>query len=308
MKEISWILFVLSISLVTGCQHFIVDGTIGDDTNSGEDPDHPFKTIQRCVDELVLRNNPGDQCQIREGRYHEEVYVNGLLGTEAEQIVIKGYLDERPIIDGTVPIQPDYWDFDEDTGICSATIDNDIFALFFDDDLMTAARWPNALWSDKTCFDNRFWGKCDRHSVNGFIIDDGVSGLAESGINATGSMGVLNIGSFNTYARPILFHEPGSNNFTYNHTMGEVHWTNNHDQYYFEASLQLLDIPEEWFYDMYTKKLYFIPPSIASGMCPDSESTSLRGRVVDYGMEVTNSSWVTVANMTFHSSSLNAHS
>jgi len=305
MKLTCWLFLSIYISLGRGSKHYIVDGIKGDDSNHGENPSHPFKTIQQCVDTLVQQGNPGDQCQIREGRYHEEVYVNGLKGTEDKQFVIKGYLDERPIIDGTVPIQPDHWDFDKDTGICSATIDNDIFALLLDDDLMTSARWPNALWSDKTSFNNSFWGKCDKHSEYGHLIDNGDAGLAESGINATGAMGILNIGSFNTYASPILLHEPGTNNFTYNHTMGEVHWTPSHNQYYFEASLHLLDNPEEWFYDMHSKMLYFMPPN---GICPDPDSTSLRGRTIDYGFEMTNSSWTIVSNMTFIASSLKAHS
>ena len=33
----------------------------------------------------------------------------------------------------------------------------DIFALFHNEDLLTAARWPDALWSEKTVFNNSFW-------------------------------------------------------------------------------------------------------------------------------------------------------
>ena len=58
-----------------------------------------------------------------------------------------------------MPIQPKEWDFDPKTGICSAAIEEDIFALLLDDQLLTPARWPNALWEDKTVFDNRYWDK-----------------------------------------------------------------------------------------------------------------------------------------------------
>ena len=48
-----------------GAKIYIVDGKIGNDDNSGDDVDLPFKTIQHCVDVL---KNPGDECQIRSGR------------------------------------------------------------------------------------------------------------------------------------------------------------------------------------------------------------------------------------------------
>ena len=188
---------------------------------------------------------------------------------------------------------------------CSAEIQEDIFALLIDDQLLTAARWPNALWSDKTVFNNSFWGKCDETSEFGNIIDDGSQGLAESGINATGAMAVLNIGSFDTFVRPVLQHEPGSASFSYNHDMGDIHWVAKHNQYYFEASLALLDNPGEWFYDVETKTLHLIPPS---GDCPEIERTSLRGRTIDYSVTITNTTGLTIANMTFLASTINAYS
>ena len=48
-----------------GAKIYIVDGNNGNDDNSGNDIDFPFKTIQHCVDSLT---NPGDECQIRSGR------------------------------------------------------------------------------------------------------------------------------------------------------------------------------------------------------------------------------------------------
>ena len=87
------------------------------------------------------------------------MFINGLRGSEQRPLVIRGFQDERPIWDGSVPIQPNEWDFDPKTGICSAAIDQDIFALLLDDQLLTPARWPNALWEDKTVFDNRYRDK-----------------------------------------------------------------------------------------------------------------------------------------------------
>merc|ERR1719348_2727845 len=281
---------------------FIVDPGLGDDDNSGLFPEDAFRSIQRCVESLRL---PGDSCNLRAGRYHEEVNVSGIRGTQEEPIVIRGFEDEEATWDGTVPIQPPEWLLDSETGICSAAIEEDIYALFQNDELLTAARWPNALWSDKTIFNNSFWGKCGKSSEYGTIVDDGSLGLSSSGINATGAMAILNIGSFNTYVRPVLQHEPGSASFTYNHDMGSVHWTPSHNQYYLEASLGLLDNPGEWFYDVNTKILHLIPPS---GECPDPLRESLRGRTMDYGLTITNTTRLTIANITFLASTIHAYS
>ncbi|CAL4205320.1 unnamed protein product, partial [Meganyctiphanes norvegica] len=282
--------------------HYIVDDEAGDDDrNSGLSTLSPFKTISRCVHEL-MSGSPGDECQIRTGRYHEEVTINGLRGTKDKPFRIKGYGDERPVWDGTVPIQPKQWDYDAHSGICSAQIDQDIYALLLGDELMTAARWPNAKWSDKTIFNNKYWGHADKSSTHGKLIDQD---LAESKINATGVMGILNIGSFVTFVREIIHHEPGSAEFIYKHDMGEIHWHSNELQYYFEAGLELLDAPEEWFYDVKTKWLFFIPPNRE---CPESNSTALRGRTFDYGVTVTNATGITFSNLTFLAANIHASS
>ena len=84
--------------------------------------------------------------------------------------------------DGTVTIQPKEWDYDSDTGVCSAELEEDIFALLYKNDLLTSARWPNSKWSDKSCFDNRNWRQCPE-SERGTIVDDA---LAEANLNFTG--------------------------------------------------------------------------------------------------------------------------
>ncbi|CAL4058691.1 unnamed protein product, partial [Meganyctiphanes norvegica] len=290
--------------MIVSATQYIVDGKLGDDSNSGKRTGDAFRTIQRCVEELKV-SKPGDECRLRSGRYHEEVHISGLKGTSDKPFIIGGYGDERPIWDGTVLIQPKSWSFDKTTGICSASIKDDIFALLLDDELLTPARWPNALWSDKTLFNNKYWGHCDEKSSYGNIIDDGFADLAKSGIDANGSMAILNIGSWITYVRPVLSHKPGSPKFTYDHDMGTVPWNKKHNQYYLEASLSLLDAPEEWFYDNITNILYYIP---RSGICPDPKSTALRGRTIDYGLTIKDTNGLKISNMTFLAANINAYS
>ena len=292
-------LSLLCILLLHPAKGYIVDSVNGNDNNDGETINDPFKTITRCVEAL---KDPGDECQIRSGYYHEVVTINKLRGTEDAPFKIVGYEDERPIWDGTVSLQPKEWDFDSDTRICSAEIDQDIFALFYKNDLLTSARWPNSKWSDKSIFDNIFWRPCP-DSERGTIVDDA---LADANLNFTGSMAILNIGSWQTFVAEVLSHVPGNNNFTYEDDFGNINYKN--QQYYLEASFELLDAPEEWFYDIQTKRLYLIMPDNAdeTDNCPDTDSSEdiLRGRTLDNVIEIIDSHDVIVGNITFWASNI----
>ena len=97
----------------------------------------------------------------------------------------------------------------------------------------------------------------------GTIVDEA---LEESGLDVTGAMAILNVGSWVTWVREVLDHEAGSDRFIYNDDFGDkIHWGANHNQYYLEASLAFLDAPEEWFYDIKTKSLHMIPPNGIEG-------------------------------------------
>ena len=295
-------LFFILLSIIIShfpAQGYIVDSVNGNDNNDGETINDPFKTITRCAEAL---KNPGDECQLRAGYYHEVVTITGLQGTKDAPIKIVGYQDERPIWDGTVSIQPNEWSFDPDTGICSAEIDQDIFALLYKNDLLTSARWPNSKWSDKSIFDNKYWRPCP-DSERGTIVDDA---LAEANLNFTGAMAILNVGSWQTWVREVLYYEPGNSNFTYNDDFGNINFKN--QQYYLEASLELLDAPEEWFYDMKTKVLHLIMPNSTEEVntCPDTDESEdiLRGRTLDNVLEIIDSTDVLVGNITFWASNI----
>ena len=67
------------VSFIAWCpaEGYIVDSVNGNDANNGETINDPFQTIGRCVEALA---NPGDECLIRAGYYHEVVMVSGLRG------------------------------------------------------------------------------------------------------------------------------------------------------------------------------------------------------------------------------------
>ena len=127
-------------------------------------------------------------------------------------------------------------------------------------EMMTNARWPNALWSDRNktrgapqVFYNEFWAKSDGSSKRGMMVDrkvGGVSPLAATGLDMKGAMAVLNTGSFNTFVKPVRHHTAGNGWFTYDDDFGAINFKPANGQYYLDSSEALLDIPGEWYYKM----------------------------------------------------------
>ena len=260
----------------------------------------PFGTIQECVDSI---KKGGDECQIRAGTYREQVQVRGIRGWLETPAVIKGYKDERPLLDGTVEIHPVAGKWEQNGKMYFGKIKETIWQLFYDDLMMTNARWPNAKWSDKSIFDgvNR-WAKMDwRESEPGKIthINDK---LKDSGLNMTGAIGILNIGSWNSFMAKVDSHTPGTSTFTYTDTFGPYKEKWRKAKYYLEDKLELLDAPEEWFFDKDTNMVYFIPPKGSKF----NERTSLRGKVMTYAMTITDSYNLEIKNIDFFGSTLKA--
>lgn len=249
-----------------------------------------FTTIQSCVDKL---SNPGDECVIPKGRYHEHVTITNKHGTPDKPIVIRGLGDEYPVIDGTIQLRPKGGWVKDKSGAYKAVIDQDIWQLFIDGEMMTNARWPNALWSDKTVFNSSYWAKSSKLSTRGVMVDNGSKNLAGSGLNATGAMAVLNIGSFNTFTSIVQSHKPGSASFTYDDKFGPIKFKPVMNQYFLEDKLEFLDQPEEWFYDQDTRTVYVMTPD---GRSPAGRD--VRGKVMTYAFDVTNCSHVIFQKLT----------
>ena len=74
----------------------------------------PFGSISDCVASL---GTAGDECQIRAETYHEEVHISGLKATADGPIVVRGYGEERPLLDGTVDVLPESGVWEQTDGV-----------------------------------------------------------------------------------------------------------------------------------------------------------------------------------------------
>ena len=251
------IILVLAVLISAGkaTEYFVsVDG---DDNNPGT-LEKPWRHIEKATTFL----NPGDICTIRGGRYFEEITI-ALQGTQENPIIFRSYPGETVTFDGTIPISGPWEKYKEN--IYVTILNEDIWQLFVDGEMQVNARWPNAFWHDYSVFDYTKWGFADVRSTfnsetgTGVIVDNGTQDLSKSGLNATGAVAILNIGSWLTWAGSVEKHTPGEDNFNFNlqqSLQGRIKFHGQESRYFLEDKLEFLDAPSEWFYDTNDKKLY----------------------------------------------------
>jgi len=272
---------ILSISLFT--QTFAMAATFsvspnGNDSNRGT-ADEPFRTISHAVDLL----NAGDTCLIQPGTYREEVMLK-TSGTKDKPIRIVGatHPDGSPavMLEGTEPLAGN-WKKERMNGVdlFSIPCDQPIVQLFYQDKMMTEARWPDQPFS--RIWDRTTWAASERGSRQDLMI---CSALAETGVDWTGAMATLNVGQqFQTWSRRVTAHKKGSPSFRYDLQVrtnndvaeGTTWWD---DFFYLRGKIEALTAPREWFHD--GQRLYFIPPD---GRAPMPGEVAIKTRT--YGLE-----------------------
>jgi hypothetical protein len=268
----------------------------GNDANSGTSTSTPFATIQKAADSMVA----GDTCYIRGGTYHEEVVIRNLSGASGNPITFTAYEHESVVMDGTVELSGVWMQHTNE--IYKTTLPEDIWQLFLDGEMMIMARWPNAFQHDGTIWDQQGrWARGDDAlSSNGTMVDVANNGhdLAASGLDMTGAMGVMNVGSFRSWARKVTAHSAGSNTFNYNGVPSSGYRTKL-GYYYLECKLNLLDAEREWFYDQVSQTLYLWAPG---GGIP---SGSLRGKVQTYAFDIADSEYLVIDGLHFFGTTFN---
>ncbi len=130
---------------------YYVDNNKGNDSNSGA-INIPFKTIDKGASVL----KPGDTLLVREGVYREKVNIK-VSGTKENPIVIKAFPNEKPVLEGSLPLtdwvkcksQEDfpenkYWENIYYAYVDSSAIpDIDHFVLYENGEFLQRAQDPN---------------------------------------------------------------------------------------------------------------------------------------------------------------------
>ena len=279
----------------------------GEDTNPGT-MEQPLKSLSRAVEMLA-----GDTIYMLEGNYFEEVLLENFSGTSGAPKVITAYPGHEVIMDGTMAIKSS-WELHQGD-IYKTTVSRHIWQLFVDGEMMNLCRWPNvdgfiedlqpeqpealtnSLWDQQGT-----WGHSATTSTNGVMIDDGGQNLAGSGLDMSGAIAVLNVGSFKTSAAPVSSHAAGQDFFEWDPSYTDPYLTWQkplHSYYYLEGKLELLDRPGEWYYDPGTMELYL---KTKDGIRPDS--SEIRGKIQSYAMVLDGCSNLFIRNITFNATTI----
>ncbi|MCK5174767.1 MAG: right-handed parallel beta-helix repeat-containing protein, partial [Planctomycetes bacterium] len=136
--------------------------------------------------------------------------------------------------------------------------------------------------------------------TNGVMYDQPHNGidLAASGLDITGAVAILNVGSFRSQSRTVNSHTAGSNTFTYNPVT--ITFKDKEHFYLIEGKLNLLDAEREWFYDKISRTLYLWAPG---GI--DPSSLNVRGKTLTYCFDVTSSDFITLKGLNFFGGTIN---
>ena len=289
--------FVLTVVSVIAEDYYV--STSGDDAGPG-DFNTPWKTIQHAFDTV----GSGHTVHIRGGKYHEAITSNDLQGSSINQISFRNYNEEEVIIAGTMQIPTTDWSVHAGN-IYKTTLTQDIWQLFVDSDMMTAARWPNVQqdWHEPDTSSgynptaNSYWDMdstqarlTESSSWGHFYNDENYQLLSSLNKSIEGAMlvGYRTLVSGNhVYTEQVTHHTAGSDNFIHTTLNFPADETASQPasgaRYYIEADLDLLDSPGEWFFDKDTRELYVWFKDSGS-----PEGRHIEGKNKDYILKLTN--------------------
>ena len=251
----------------------------------------PWASLNFALDQVAA----GDSINMREGRYYETISKTHISGTLDQPITIQSYNHEQVTFDGTIPLTGRW--IKHEGSIYKLKLEQPIWQLFRDNEMMMNARWPNARFDDGSVYTRGIWAKAlDDTTTNGHIYTDpSVHDLAGTNIDATGAVVIANNRQFDSYTRNVTSHSAGQGAFEHDATSN---FMSKHIYYYLQGALSLLDQDKEWHIDTTTNTVYFWDPS------GDIPTGTFRGRNQQLVIDANNWNYVTFKNLDFFATTL----
>ncbi len=215
----------------------------GNDANNGTSQATPWRTIDR-VNQITYAISAGDQILFqRGGKYRGEI-IWGTSGSPSSPIVIGAYgTGDAPIIDGSVLVTS--WS-QHQGNVWKAYVGQQVDQVYVGGTRMTLARTPNSGWYRNDQGSGNTMHSANLTEANGFWTGARcVLRNTASSIDTLRVTGFTN-GTLTFSAQPL------------NGNMGADDWG-----FYMEKRLDLLNAPNEWFYESSTGMLYLQAPGNA---------------------------------------------
>lgn len=160
----------------------------GDDRNSGTSEAKPFRVVQHAIDRMA----PGDELVVMDGVYAGELKLKS-------GITIRAQNPRKAVFSGAEPLDAR---FERHAGnIYKTKISGSPKQLFFNDQPMHWARWPNATWAENWMAEKK-WANATEGTGPGVLTSDAFSEVKD--FDLTGAYCFLRYGKGNScYSRLI---------------------------------------------------------------------------------------------------------
>ena len=252
----------------------------GSNGNTGTSEKQSFQIVQYAIDQM----QEGDELIVLDGFYTGRLKLKS-------GITIRAKNPRKVIFSGAEPINAK---FEKHVGnIYKAKIDKEVKQMFFNNQPMTWAQWPNMQWAENNISEKK-WAKATDGTGPGVLTSESFKEVKD--LDIVGGYCFIHYGKGNScYSRLIesfdgtTLHWNDDNFYTSRYTgedgrkgapgvkfRSHIHPRNS--EFFLAGDLDLLDAPGEWFVE--DNILYFYPPQ---GIDPNGADILIKTN--DYSIE-----------------------
>lgn len=276
-------------------------------SGDGSTPKKAFKTVQEAAD--VAKT--GDVVEIAGGRYRESVTIK-VKGKSDAGILFRaksGNVEDRVIIDGTDPIDA-VWTVDEELSAYSKSgkVTGRVWVadvvmplgsanqLFIGDRMQFLAQWPDRAGEgvslNGASLSDLFMKQAFSETQEGSGSETVIDSELPSGLDLTGAFfSYKGTAEWSGWHGPVTGTVEGGFRIK-NASPNKYEVVSKGEKYYISNSIDLLNVPGEWYYDEQTRKLYLC---LNEGEDPNDLHISMKTRTD--GLRFTYAAYVTVENV-----------